>query len=475
MDTPEGWRVTAPDAGQAGRVRASGPAGEQVVVWPLSLPGTDLSPGAANQLVARLARVIEPGVAWAAVQSAVPGYVRVASRGGAREGVTVMAWQKAAGGTAACVYSLMAARGAYDTAAGVFEKMVSSFRLEKAPDPAPRAAEHPAGVSRFVTWSDQREGAFSTSVPEGWTIVGGAYRFSATDVRQAVTAVSPDGAVRVSVGDANQGAFTVPTQMHAMVGLREGAMTSLGDGSMLQIMRFVPGPAFIRHYVDRVLRPACGGRLDIVGGGERGDLAGQFFGEARAEGIPNPQVSAGVVSFTCTVNGHPMVGYYAAATIIPLPGTGPLWYVYRLYGFVAPPDRRQEGEDVCRRMLQSWQISPAWRERERQIAAQAVYQDNLRSQQVRARALAAIAEDLRQTSEIVSSSYWQRQAVYDEISRKRENAILGTVDVVDPTTGTQYKIGYNADYHWMDSQGNILGTLTHTSPGVGWRQMIDLK
>ena len=31
-----------------------------------------------------------------------------------------------------------------------------------------------------------------------------------------------------------------------------------------------------------------------------------------------------------------------------------------------------------------------------------------------------------------------------------------------------------SDYRWMDNQGNIVGTKTADSPGVGWRQMIDL-
>ena len=59
-----------------------------------------------------------------------------------------------------------------------------------------------------------------------------------------------------------------------------------------------------------------------------------------------------------------------------------------------------------------------------QISNSAVQRDNLRSQQIQQRALRAIQEDQRQTSDLIVNGYNQRQAVYHEISRKRENAIL---------------------------------------------------
>jgi hypothetical protein len=66
-----------------------------------------------------------------------------------------------------------------------------------------------------------------------------------------------------------------------------------------------------------------------------------------------------------------------------------------------------------------------------------VQRDNLRSRQIQQRALRAIQEDQRQTRDLIVNCYNQRQAVYEEISRKRENAILGTVDVVDPALNTK--------------------------------------
>jgi hypothetical protein len=84
------------------------------------------------------------------------------------------------------------------------------------------------------------------------------------------------------------------------------------------------------------------------------------------------------------------------------------------------------------------------------------------------------ARQFQQTSDVIVKGYQARSQVYDEIARKRENAILGTVDVVDPSSGRQYQIDNYSDYHWMKNDGVIASTRTDTSPGPDWRQMIEL-
>jgi len=86
----------------------------------------------------------------------------------------------------------------------------------------------------------------------------------------------------------------------------------------------------------------------------------------------------------------------------------------------------------------------------RRLIRNAVMQDNMRSQQIQSRALQAIQEDQRAESDTIMKGWEQRQQVYDEISRRQENAILGTLDVVDPTTGQSYKVSNYNDYHGKD-------------------------
>jgi hypothetical protein len=122
-----------------------------------------------------------------------------------------------------------------------------------------------------------------------------------------------------------------------------------------------------------------------------------------------------------------------------------------------------------------WFASAAqWQPQQQQNAGAAVAADNAHLLQIRERAMQAIQEDQRQTSEIIMKGWEQRSQVYDEISRRRENAILGTLDVIDPETGARYKVENYSDYHWMNNEGYIGGNNTGSSPGPDWHELITL-
>jgi hypothetical protein len=84
------------------------------------------------------------------------------------------------------------------------------------------------------------------------------------------------------------------------------------------------------------------------------------------------------------------------------------------------------------------------------------------------------AQTQEAVSNIISDTYWSRQKTMDEISRRRENAILGTVDVVDPASGKQIKVDNSANYYWMDNRGMIAGTQTDTRPNLDFRELTKL-
>lgn len=333
-----------------------------------------------------------------------------------------------------------------------------------------RVTADPPGPPAFTNWNDPHENAFSTSVPQGWQVIGGAYRLSPVDVRYEVAMSSPDGEVRAAIGDASLGGFIQPTQMLAMAGLREGMYYQLGDGSRLLIRRWMTGQQFARGYVELVLSKLCTSP-QISSNNVREDLAPVFNQQARAEGY-NVAVNAGDVAFTCNLNGRSVQGNYVAGTI-QVPGSG-IWFAYRLYGYLVAAGREKDGEKVLAEAAQNWKFNPQWLAMQRNTANNAVMQDNIRSQQLRQRAMQAIADDQRQTSDMIMKGWEQRNKVYDEIERRRENAILGTVDVVDPETGRQYKISDYGDYHYMSNSGTIISTNSPDTPPPDLRQMITL-
>ncbi|MGA3162451.1 MAG: hypothetical protein ABSC77_14685 [Terracidiphilus sp.] len=470
VDIPAGW-VVAADSTQ-GRIKLRGTRGEQVVIWPIFIEQKQLNATGAARLVMQLARRLDNSLSWTPANA--PGNAaRVVAKGASRSGATVMTWSNTSTGAAVNLYELEAPPDVYGSSTNIFSRILQSFR--GSPDNAPRQAGggSSAGPLSYVNWSDPQEGAFTIQVPKGWQVAGGAFHLTATDVRSAVTMISPDGQMRIFFGDANIGAYIGPTQALYYAGLREGSPYGLGDGSRLEVRRLMSGSQFASAYAQTRLAAQCSS-VQVESNSVRQDLTAAFSQSARAEGMNNAQLTAGDAVFSCTGKNGSLHGQVIAATVLPLPGRSTIWYVYRLYGYIAVPQSQQAAEGIAQQVMQFFRIDQQWRQRSNQIANNAVAADNARSQQIQARARAAIQENQRQTSEMIVKGYEQRSQVYDEISRRRENAILGTTDVVDPSSGKQYKIDSYSSYHWMNNQGAIVGNDTGANPGYGWHDLVTL-
>ncbi len=312
MDTPPGWNF-ANDA-RAGRILVQGPQGEQVVVWPASIQQALDARGAAA-LVQQLARQVDSQMPWGAA-AATGGAVRAIGKSPQRNGAAMMTWSASTSGTSVLFYCVEAPASAYRPETDTFAAILRSFRVVQETAPATK----PGAPIAFTTWTEPRENAFSISVPQGWKTVGGMYRLSATDIRSGVTLASPDGQIRVLLGDSNLGTFIEPNQMMAYAGLREGMYYGLGDGSQLLIRRYMNGQQAAQVYAQTYVSKECSG-LQISSNNARADVAETFGPRARSEGMPNAQLTAGDVAFTCTIGGTAVRGTVVTATVLPFPGS----------------------------------------------------------------------------------------------------------------------------------------------------------
>jgi hypothetical protein len=249
----------------------------------------------------------------------------------------------------------------------------------------------PAAIS-YVRWIDPHEGAFNLVVPQGWNVIGGAYRLSATDIRNGVTMMSPDGQIRIFAGDSNLGIYTESTPALVAAGLHEGGHQTLADGTRLEIRHYMTGQQFASFYAAGTLRRQCTA-LQVQSNNARPEIAGFFTQLASSEGMTGAQIAAGDVSFTCSVNGKAVLGKFIVGTIVPSPSRSPLWFVYRIYGYLAPADRKADAEKICLQAMQSWQIDPQWEARESQGVSASPPQDATKSQQFRAEAMQAMQKD----------------------------------------------------------------------------------
>lgn len=478
---PSGFVVNLPAAWTIGKVSSSGQVvlrgtgGEEVMIWPLHLQQPKLDGKGAAAMVQELARQFDVLMPWSAVQTTTNA-ARVMGLGAERSALAVLSWADGPSAASVCFYGIEAPGEVYRDSTDSFAAILKSFHVvqNSSVEGAPGAAKNSgAGALSFVNWIDPHEDAFQVSVPEGWRAMGGAYRLSPEDARYSVVMSSPDGQVRASMGDSLVGAFTEPTQALAAAGLGEGDYQTLSDGTRLEILRYNSGRQFARSYVTTLVPRQCSDP-QINSSNARDDLASAFSQSAAEEGFTDALLTAGEVSFTCNLDGRPVNGRYIAATIRTAPGISGMWFVYRLYGYIASAGRERDGEKVLARMMESSKFDEAWGARQIDNASATALQDHEHFRQIRESAQENIVVDQRRISEMISDANERLQKIYDQIDRKRENSVIGRIDVVDPETGTQYRVSGYGDYHSLSNDGYLYSTNSTGASGSNLREMIAL-
>lgn len=452
VSLPPGW--TAAADGESGRVTLTGPAQERVVIWPVFLPG-GVNPASAGTLLQRFAVPAGfTGWRWTAPRPVAAQAVRMDGTAGAQTAVASLAWSGSSRGAAGYLFITAAPRDAYPDAP--FSRILGSFRLAGS-----QAAKEPAGGVRYVGFRDPIENAFTVEVPEGWAADGGMYRYASVDTRAALSLVSPDQQIRITFGDRELGAFVEPNQMLDWAGFHEGSVYSPGYGVQQVVRRYVPGPVFVRQYIQ--LKPArdCE-NLRITEARPRPDAdeaVNRLYQRLNNYAVSMQQHS-GEASFTCEENGRAMAGYYFAGTLSTRTQsqTG-IWMVQHLFGFLAAKEKASLAHEVVRHVIGSVTINPDWARRQSHTTMETSR---------------IVSQTNQEVSKIIDDAYWNRQRSQDEISRRRSNAILGLEDAIDPATGRQMKVESGSNYYWIDNQGTIVGTQTHSLPSLDFRELTTL-
>jgi hypothetical protein len=462
VNLPAAWTVEKINS--SGQIVLRGTRGEEVMIWPIHLQQRELDAQGAEALVQVLARKFDVLMPWSAVQT-TQNVTRVMGLGAERSASAVLSWANGPGALSVYFYGIEAPGEVYRDSTDSFLAILKSFHI--APDSS-------IGELNFVNWTDPHEGAFSVSVPQDWQVVGGGYRLSAEDARYSVVMSSPDGEVRASMGDSMVGGFTQPTQALAAADLGEGNFQTLADGTKLEILRYNSGQQFARSYVETLVSRECG-TPQITSSNVRGDLAATFSQSAANQDFADGLFTAGEVSFSCILDGRLAKGKYVAATVRMAPGFSPVWLVDRLYGYIAFAGREQEGEKVLAQMLQTSKFNPDWEARQKDPANGVAQRDNDAFQQIRERALQNIADDRRQSSEMIATANENRRKMFAQIDRERENSALAGLDLVDPESGAQYRISGFGDYHHLSIDGYVYTMASSDAPRLNLREMIALR
>lgn len=455
VEHPAGWTVRA--GAEDGAVSVTGRGGERATIWPVTTGGA-LDAGGAARTLTGLAQRTDPDLPWTAPQAAGPATLRTQARGRDATAAAALAWTRAGANSVGQAYIVRSPRGGPEVEA-TFARILSSFQVVGSPPAANAAAP---GLPAMVRWTDPREQAFFLEVPQGWTVEGGMFRVAAVDVRQAVRARSPDGAITAFVGDAAVPPFAMPTETLTMTGFREGSQYSPGYGVTFTVSRYLPGVVFAENYGINGMRQFCAGAPAVRHRAERPDTVAAFNRiQQQYQGIVGTTLTAGEVALACPGRTGPLAGYvYAGTQATAMPGgAGGIWHLTYLYGFLAAEARAGEAAAILGHMAQTLQANPQW------LAMQQGLTGNVSR---------IVTETGNYVSGIVSTTYWNQQRTYDEIARRRSNQILELVDTVDPATGETRKVSSGSNYYWIDHRGRVVGTEIAAAPNLDFRQLMRL-
>ena len=329
-----------------------------------------------------------------------------------------------------------------------------------AEQPAPvKVLSHRPGLA-FVRFVDPRENAFSTEVPKGWKTSGGLFRMASVDTRGAVESVSPEGDIRVSAGDADLPPFTVPNQVLAMAGFREGSWYSPGYGVRMMVRSYQPGVVFAEDYVRSKLAPQIGcSSLTITGKESRPDLTqsiNALYSQFAAQGM-SVREDAGEVWFSCSHNGQAWRGYYLVTTQISAGAGGGVWHAEHVLGYSAASEKAGLAEAAMLHLAVSMQMNPEWMKMQEGVT--------MATSQIVAKTNEQISSTIRKTFE----NKWKTE---DRAFRQDANARRGVTDVFDPSTGETWNVQNSSNHYWRKPGSDVIvGTQTFDPPGVGYEPL----
>lgn len=330
-----------------------------------------------------------------------------------------------------------------------FQSILSSFR--------------PAARMPRQAVNEPAESAFQIQVPDGWSGQSGLNRNNLGGSALTFFSVRRDPAgLTAAVMPGTFWTFQLPNPM------------MWGMPSPYQTMPYQTAPQFCQNNLAAFMSQ-YNQELRVEAVEDRPDLALRAALQGMQAGVDprTMEVTGAQMTTTYTEAGQRLrqvsqvavsrqkiqAGIFGAAA-------GGLWMAFLDNYYRAPEIEFSSVEPVLQGILDSYQANPAWQQREfgRNQAYMAAQQQDIRRRQQ------DISRTLSETSDIINKGYWERQSIYDDLSHKWSNTILGTQDLTDHA-GTVYNVPTGYDQYWKDDLGNIVGGGWLTNPDPGWTKL----
>ena len=316
-------------------------------------------------------------------------------------------------------------------------------------------AASPATVN-WTKFQDPNEKAFSADVPAGWTARGGAYRLGFSDVRLMVDVTSANGDTNIRMGDIAIPPYFLPNQLH-----HEGEVYDLGAQAQGIVARYRTGAEYARLYALSRFTAFCKTLTP-----QPVDSAPAV--QLSADLAPQGSSTDGQVEFRCDTPQGAKIAYVYAKTA----SAQGLWQVAALGSFLAPTAQADLARTILLHESQSLQITPAWKDYQKNMDDQGLQYQRARQQQ----RLNALAQQVQQFEA-------KMQAMRDQVNsfERRQNAqaaqvesfdktLVGVTSTTDPLDGSKRDVWTGTKSHyWINGNGTVVNSTD--SPGPGWRPL----
>lgn len=329
----------------------------------------------------------------------------------------------------------------------------------RASSPSAASSASPAASGSAIGWvqfTDPAEGAFSMSVPAGWQVLGGMYRFGYFDVRWTMQVRSLDGKAIIRIDDPDVPPYELPSAHSGPVGHADFKPNQY----QMVVENYEDAETYATAYAKKRFASVCTSLT-----ARAADWTPTMPTDWQS--APGAKMTQASLAYDCpTSAGARIVAVFARDT--QAPGQG-FWTVDPIISIIATSDALQNAESMTQHMIDSWQETPAWRQYQQQMTnaglAQITAQFNQFMQQMRAYDQQRQAAMNQQVSQFEAQQNAQAQQVsnFGEI-------LTGLTNVADPATGAQFQVfsGPQANY-WIDGNGDKVNS--NLSPGPSFHQM----
>jgi hypothetical protein len=300
-----------------------------------------------------------------------------------------------------------------------------------------------AGGVNYITVRDMREQAFSISVPQGWKVDGGMFRYRIAYPRPTVDMTSPDGLTNVRIGDNTIPNYQTPNTNPYLPNT---------PNNFTPVAAYTSGQVFAQKYGLARFGSMCQG-IQVTG-----SQVSQPKYSQQVQGYVT--ATAGSANFSCTLNGQAMAGYVYAETmeVGAAMGMPANWYETAIGSYLAPAAEAQNASAILTYSTSTLVMNPDWAAWQAFLVASATKINLITAEKTK---IATAQMDAREAQ-------W-RQMMAGEVDDFND-ILTGTTFAMNPATGQPVSVPTgNGGPEWMDGQNNVQSAAMQ--PGPAYTQL----